>query len=138
MNNITIHDVIDIISLILLACTYLYMTSSKEMKRIYTGQDYRNFFKMVFGSLMFIFDMKKEMIPFVYGNGCIFCVYLFTVLSSLVFIPSLVTTANVWLPIMLFIIGISLMLHVYIKWINKYMAKKLVHTKEYEVNSTQK
>jgi hypothetical protein len=138
MNNIPIHDVIDIVILILLACTYLYMTSSKEMKRIYIGQDYRNFFKMVFGSLTFIFDMKKEMVLFIYGNGCIFYVYLFMVISSLVFIPSLVTTSNVWLPIMLFIIGISLLLHVYIKWINKYMIKKLVHTNEYAVNSTKK
>lgn len=123
MNNIGLSEVIQMVIILLIGVTFMYIKNQKRTKEIIQGQAYRNFFKSVMASIGLSFNIRTEIVHIVWINGIIFMSYILAVISAIVFIPSIIATTNVWLPIALFILGISLILHIYIKWFNQYMFK---------------
>jgi|SRR5699024_260156 len=123
MNNIIeITTLMKFVGTLLVAGILLYMMSSHNMQTIKQGHPYRNFFKTVFAThKVSLYAKNEKWIAIAFLNLLLFLTYLIVIIGGLIIMPSVLTTNMVLIPITLFIVGVSLLLHVYVKWFNDYV-----------------
>ena len=123
MNNIIdITTLMKVVGTLLVSGILLYMMNSQGMQQIKKGQPYRNFFKTIFATYkVSLFAINEKWIAIAFLNLLLFLTYLFAIIGGISIMSAVLTTNIVWLPIALFVIGVSLLLHVYVKWFNGYV-----------------
>lgn len=86
------------------------------------GQKYRNFFKAVVAGLgVYMLLGNITALKISLSSTVVFLLYILSVASAFAFIPPLMDNNYEWLLIASIVIGLSALLHVYVRFINKVM-----------------
>jgi len=89
--------------------------------KIVQGHYYRNYFKTVYSGLALVYIVTPRLMAISFLNLITFLVYALAVISSLVFIPQMLQTSGSWFLAMAIVIVLSVLLHTYVRYINKFM-----------------
>lgn len=112
-------EMIQVAIVIILFIGMLYGISL-DIRTLKKGQKYRNFFKTVVAGLgiyMLLGNIKALKISI--SSTVVFLLYILSVASALAFMPPLMDNNYEWLLIASIVIGLSALLHVYVRFINK-------------------
>lgn len=95
---------------------------TKDYSTIKKGQNYRNFFKAVKSGIGLFANFKNEKAMMIATcSTIVLLLYILAIISTIGFLPSLMNTNHEWLIITAIVIGLSALLHVYVRFINKVM-----------------
>lgn len=114
-------EMIQVAIVIILFIGMLYGISL-DIRTLKKGQKYRNFFKSVVAGLgvyMYLRNITAMKISF--SSVIVFLLYIQSVASAFAFIPPRMDNNYEWLLIASIVIGLSALLHVYVRFINKVM-----------------
>ena len=114
-------EMIQVAIVIILFIGMLYGISL-DIRTLKKGQKYRNFFKSVIAGLgiyMLLGNITALKISF--SSVIVFLLYIQSVASAFAFIPPRMDNNYEWLLIASIVIGLSALLHVYVRFINKVM-----------------
>lgn len=95
---------------------------SLDIRTLKKGQKYRNFFKSVVAGLgVYMLLGNITALKISLSSTVVFLLYILSVASAFAFIPPLMDNNYEWLLIASIVIGLSALLHVYVRFINKVM-----------------
>lgn len=93
-----------------------------DIRTLKKGQKYRNFFKSVVAGLgIYMLLGNITALKISISSTVVFLLYILSVASAFAFIPPLMDNNYEWLLIASIVIGLSALLHVYVRFINKVM-----------------
>lgn len=93
-----------------------------DIRTLKKGQKYRNFFKSVVAGLGIYMHLGNiTALKITLSSTVVFLLYILSVASAFAFIPPLMDNNYEWLLIASIVIGLSALLHVYVRFINKVM-----------------
>ncbi|WP_142397355.1 hypothetical protein [Staphylococcus saprophyticus] len=114
-------EMIQVAIVIILFIGMLYGISL-DISTVKKGQKYRNFFKSVVAGLgIYMLLENITALKISISSTVVFLLYILSVASALAFIPPLMDNNYEWLLIASIVIGLSALLHVYVRFINKVM-----------------
>lgn len=114
-------EMIQVAIVIILFIGMLYGISL-DISTLKKGQKYRNFFKAVVAGLgIYMLLRNITALKISLSSTVVFLLYIQSVASAFVFIPPLMDNNYEWLLIASIVIGLSALLHVYVRFINKVM-----------------
>ncbi|RIM32713.1 hypothetical protein BUY35_00050 [Staphylococcus cohnii] len=114
-------EMIQVAIVIILFIGMLYGISL-DIGTLKKGQKYRNFFKAVVAGLgVYMFLENITALKISISSTFVFLLYILSVGSAFAFIPPLMDNNYEWLLIASIVIGLSALLHVYVRFINKVM-----------------
>lgn len=114
-------EMIQVAIVIILFIGMLYGISL-DIRTLKKGQKYRNFFKAVVAGLgIYMLLRNITALKISLSSTVVFLLYIQSVASAFAFIPPLMDNNYEWLLIASIVIGLSALLHVYVRFINKVM-----------------
>ena len=114
-------EMIQVAIVIILFIGMLYGISL-DISTLKKGQKYRNFFKSVVAGLGIYMHLGNiTALKIAISSTVVFLLYILSVASAFAFIPPLMDNNYEWLLIASIVIGLSALLHVYVRFINKVM-----------------
>lgn len=114
-------EMIQVAIVIILFIGMLYGISL-DISTVKKGQKYRNFFKSVVAGLgIYMLLGNITALKISISSTVVFLLYILSVASAFAFIPPLMDNNYEWLLIASIVIGLSALLHVYVRFINKVM-----------------
>lgn len=115
-------EMIQVAIVIILFIGMLYGISLEDIRTLKKGQKYRNFFKSVVAGLgVYMLLGNITALKISLSSTVVFLLYILSVASAFAFIPPLMDNNYEWLLIASIVIGLSALLHVYVRFINKVM-----------------
>lgn len=114
-------EMIQVAIIIILFIGMLYGISL-DIGTLKKGQKYRNFFKAVVAGLgVYMLLGNITALKISLSSTVVFLLYILSVASALAFIPPLMDNNYEWLLIASIVIGLSVLLHAFVRFINKVM-----------------
>lgn len=110
------------VAIVIILFTGMLYGISLDISTLKKGQKYRNFFKSVVAGLgVYMLWENITALKISFSSTVVFLLYILSVASAFAFIPPLMDNNYEWLLIASIVIGLSALLHVYVRFINKVM-----------------
>lgn len=109
---------IAVVAGMLLLWLFAMINNDRKLKQ---GEDYRNYLKTIHSGFALVLFKKSRLMAISFLNLITFIVYVLAVISSVMFVPQLIQTSNAWFITLGIVIVLSVLLHFYVRYFNKYL-----------------